>query len=161
MDKTTKNSTGSLLTLLAFTLLITSLLLVLLSGADVVNRITERDRNGYDRRTAVQYMTTRIRHSDSDGALSVGTYNDSTALIITEEIDGETFQTFIYYYDGYICELFCRAGYTPAPEFGEKVLPADAMQISDADDYIEIRIETNGSEETLRCMIRSRKEGER
>ncbi len=152
---------GSLLALLAFVFLVTSLLMVLLTGANVVNRITQRDGENYDRRTAVQYLAARIHRSDSDGMLSVGEYNGGTALIISENIGEEAFQTVIYSHEGYIHELFCRSGYTPAPEFGEKILSADSFSLTDAGDHIEIKIETNGQEETLLCMIRSRKEGER
>lgn len=161
MNKQTKNSMGSLLALLAFVLMITSLLMVLLSGAKVVNRLTKRDRENYDRRTAVQYMATRIHQSDSDGMLTIEEYNGSPALILTENIGEDVFQTVIYHYDGYIYELFCRSGYIPAPEFGEKVLPADSLSLTDNGEYIDICIETNGQKESLRCAVRSRKEGER
>ena len=93
--QTKSNSLGGILVLLAFALLIVCLLMVLLTGADVVNRLTERDKVNYDRRTAVSYMTMRIRQSDSDGVLSVGNYSDGDALIITEDIEGISFQTLI------------------------------------------------------------------
>ena len=160
MNKQTKtNSLGGILTLLAFALLIVSMLMVLLSGAGVVNRLTQRDKENYDRRTAVQYMSMRIHQSDSDGMLSVEPYSGGDALVITEEFNGAVFETRIYCYDGYLYELFCREGYVPEPEFGEKILPADSLSVSDTGDCIEVRITAGGKEDTLRCMVRSRKEG--
>ena len=153
------NSFGGILTLLAFALLIVSLLMVLLTGADVVNRLTERDSENYDRRTAVSYIAMRIHQSDSDGMLSVGTYYDNDVLIISEEINGMTFQTLIYCYDGYLYELFCREGYAPSPEFGEKILPADSLSLNDAGSHIEVSIVSGESEDSFLCMLRSRKEG--
>lgn len=157
--QTKSNSLGGILVLLAFALLIVCLLMVLLTGADVVNRLTERDKVNYDRRTAVSYMTMRIRQSDSDGVLSVGNYSDGDALIITEDIEGISFQTLIYCYNGYLYELFCREGYTPDPEFGEKILPADSMSVCDMGTHLEVSVTVGGKQDTFNCMLRSRQGG--
>ncbi|MBQ9858744.1 MAG: DUF4860 domain-containing protein [Oscillospiraceae bacterium] len=157
--QTKSNSLGSILVLLAFALLIVSLLMVLLTGADVVNRLTKRDEVNFDRRTAVSYITMRIHQSDCDGMLSVGTYCDGDALVITENIDGVSFQTLIYCYDGYLYELFCREGYAPDPEYGEKILPADSLSLSDMGAYIEVSVSVDGSDDTFQIMLRSREGG--
>ena len=75
-NKIKKGSLGGILALLAFTLFVASLLMVLLTGADVVKRLTDRDRENYDRMTATQYIATRVHQSDVDGMLSVGTFGE-------------------------------------------------------------------------------------
>ena len=154
-----KKSMSGVLVLLVFAAFMVSVLLVLLSGADTVQTLTQRDRRTYHHRTAVQYLTTKVRQSDSRHALRTESFGDGDALVYREELDGESFETRIYCYDGYLYELFCREGYVPEPEFGEKILPADSLSVSDTGDCFEVRITAGGNEDTLRCMVRSRKEG--
>ena len=98
---------GGILALVAFTLFVASLLMVLLTGADVVKRLTDRDRENYDRMTATQYIATRVHQSDVDGMLSVGTFGENSAIIITEEIEGSLYNTLVYCHNGYLREMFC------------------------------------------------------
>lgn len=53
--------------LILFTILAMSVMLVLLTGEDVYQRIAGRDDTAYTRRTAAQYLTTRVRQADSSG----------------------------------------------------------------------------------------------
>ena len=99
-----------LLILLLFGVFAVSILAVLLSGAGVYRRLAERDDRSYDRRTAVQYVATRVRQADQAGGVSVRTFEGCPALILSEEIEGELYETRIYHYDGYIRELFVSAG---------------------------------------------------
>ena len=56
------SSLAALLMLLVFAF---ALLAVLLGGANVYDRLTARDNESYDSRTCVQYLTTKVRQSDS------------------------------------------------------------------------------------------------
>ena len=123
-----KKSMSGVLVLLVFAVFTVSVLLVLLSGADTVKKLTQRDQNTYHHRTAVQYLTTKVRQSDQSGAVSVGETDGCSTLVLTEKIDGITYETRIYCYDGYLRELFCAKDATLAPQDGEKILPATELQ---------------------------------
>ena len=99
-----KRNLGFLLVLLVFAVFMVSVLLVLLTGADVVQSITERDQKSYDQRTIIQYISTRVRQADQAGAIFVRTAETGDRLVLQEEIDGLLFETTIYCYDGYLCE---------------------------------------------------------
>ena len=115
-----KHYMDGLLILLLFGVFAVSILAVLLSGAGVYRRLAERDDRAYDRRTAVQYVATRVRQADRAGAVSVRSFEGCPALILSEEIEGEVYETRIYHYDGYIRELFVSAEGEFLPEDGER-----------------------------------------
>lgn len=107
---------GALLVMAVFAV---SILLVLLTGAKAYAGLTQDGglRHGY--RTAHQYLATRLRQGD-------GVYTEDfegvTALVFPEEIDGKTYITRIYCYDGWLRELFTAEKGEFSPADGEKVL---------------------------------------
>ena len=103
MRKTgTKHYLDGLLSLLLFGIFAASILSVLLTGAGVYSRLTQRDQNAYDRRTSVQYLATKVRQASSGAQVSVGTFGEGDALLLSEEIDGEPYLTRIYCCDGWL-----------------------------------------------------------
>lgn len=154
-----KHYMDGLLILLLFGVFAVSVLSVLLSGAGVYRRLTERDDLSYDRRTAVQYVATRVRQADRQGAVSVRTFEGCPALILSEEIEGEVYETRIYHYDGYIRELFVSADGAFLPEDGEKVLPAGSFLVYWEEPGLQIRLLTeDGCWQELRLSLRSGEE---
>ena len=109
-SKIKKGSMGGILALVAFTLFVASLLMVLLTGADAVQKLNERDQSSYDRRTVVQYITTRIRQGDQRDMVEVREMEGRSVLTLKERIEDVDYETYVYCYDGYLCELFVEAG---------------------------------------------------
>ena len=100
---------------------------VLLTGADVYSRLVENDRAAYDRRTALQYLTTKVRQADTAESIQVVDFAGIPALQISEQIQGKTYLTRIYCQDGYIRELLAEESRDLAPEDGELVLEAEQL----------------------------------
>ena len=109
--------------LLCLTVFALCLLLVLLSGASCYRALVERSEASYARRTALQYLTTRVRQAER---VHIGELEGCEALILEEELDGECYTTRVYCYEGWLRELYtvpgaelpARAG-TPILETGE------------------------------------------
>lgn len=153
---TSKRYMDGLLILLLFGVFAVSVLAVLLSGAGAYRRLTERDDRAYDRRTALQYVATRVRQADRQGAVAVRSFEGCPALILSEEIEGEVYETRIYHYDGYIRELFVWAEEEFLPEDGEKVLPAESLLVDWEEPGLQIRVLTeDGRWQELRLALRS------
>ena len=152
-----KSNLGFLLVLLVFAVFMVSILVVLLTGADVVQGITERDQKSYEQRTTVQYIASRIRQADQAGMISVDSSESvGNRLILAEEIDGIRCETIIYCYNGYLHELFSVNGYDPGPEFGEKILPAEQFCVKDWGTYLEIEIHfADGGTRLVTLCLRS------
>ena len=160
-----KNKQGSkkvqsLLTLLLFGIFAVCILSVLLTGADIYQRLAQRDRRSYDHRTVSQYLSTRVRQADRLGGVQVRTFEGCPALILEEEIDGVAYVTRIYHYDGYIRELFAAAEGDFLPEHGEKILPAGGLLVEWEEPGLVLRILTeSGQWQVLQLHLRSGEEG--
>ena len=147
-----------LLVLLLFGVLAACILSVLLTGASAYRRLTERDDAAYDRRTATQYVATRIHQADVLDGVFVEEFAGTQALVLAEEIEGDLYETRIYCYDGYIRELFSAAGNDFLPEDGEKVLEAAAMEFGETDGLLQCSIlSAEGSWDHVTISLRSGK----
>ena len=156
-----KHDLSSLLVLLLFAVFAVCILSVLLTSADTYRRLSDRDQGSYDHRTAAQYIVTKIRQADRQGAVSVQSFEGQDALVLAEEIDGEPYLTRIYYHDGYIRELFTSADGEMLPEDGEKILEAAgflAYADEPAEGQLSLRIQAaDGTWEDLTLCLRSGK----
>ena len=152
-----KSNLGFLLVLLVFAVFMVSILVVLLTGADVVQGITERDQKSYEQRTAVQYIASRVRQADQTGMIRVDSSETvGDRLVLVEEIDGILCETVIYCYDGYLRELFSVDGYDPGAEFGEKILPVERICATDCGAYLVIEIRfADGETRSMTLYLRS------
>lgn len=155
-----KRNLSGVLVLLLFAVFAVTVLLVLLSGADTLRNLTQRDQTTHSQRTAVQYLTTRIRQADVSGAVSADNATEVSTLILTETISGQQYQTRVYCYEGYLREMFCQAGAGLPPEFGEEILPMAGFTVSCEDNLVRATLEmTDGSQQPLLLLLRSREGG--
>lgn len=149
--------------LVLFTILAASVMLVLLTGADVYQRLAERDSAAYTHRTAAQYLTTRIRQADAESCVSSASFDGSTgpeALILKEHIGDAVYDTRIYCYDGYLRELFCASDADFSPGDGEKIMPALGLDLDLDSNSGSITLEltnADGTIQTLYLLLRSGK----
>lgn len=153
-----KTKIGSLLTLLLFAVFAVCVLAVLLTGADAYRHIVRRGQSGYDGRTAAQYLTTRVRQADTSEGIRTESFDGLDTLVLTEEIDGQRYETRIYCHDGYLRELFAAADSGLAPEDGEKVLPLESLMLSFSDGELQAELTENGRTQRLLLSQRSGEE---
>ncbi len=156
--RTNKHKLDGLIALVLFGVFAACVLSVLLTGADVYRRLTERDRRTYSQRTCVQYVATKVRQAKSGSAIRVDSFDGVDRLSLLEEIDGEKYVTMVYCCDGYLRELFTfddPDGEFFYPEDGEKVMEAQSMSASLEDGLLTISItDGSGSESTITLSAR-------
>ena len=154
-----KNNLTGVLVLLVFAVFMVSILFVLLTGADVVQKLTDRDQRSYQQRTAMQYVTMRVHQADRDGMVEVRQVENQDVLVLSEMIEGYRYETLVYYADGYLWEMFSEAGLDLSLEYGEKILPATGFQAEKQADMLYLQIGlTDGSNQMV--MLHLRSEGE-
>ncbi len=146
MKQTTiKHHLDGLLALILFGVFAVSILVVLLCGADAYNRLTQRDQAAYEHRTGLQYVAARVRQADAAGEIRVEPFGETSALVL-----GQEYLTRVYYYDGYIMELYADASAELEPQDGEKILPASDLSFTLSDDLLNISFtDSQGSADTL------------
>lgn len=134
------------LTLLTLTVFALCLLLVLLSGASAYDALVDRGEAAYGRRTALQYLTTRLRQAET---VEAGRLEGCTALVLGEAIDGERYTTHIYCYDGWLRELYAVPGAKLPPQAGEAIVEAESLSLKLEGDLLRVRLD---GDELLFCL---------
>lgn len=115
---------------LVFTL---SALFIILYSARTYQHIVEESSKQYDMSTSMAYLTQKIHAADSMHSISLGDFGGIDSLNIFEEIEGNTFVSYIYVYDGYLRELFTSAkAVGVSPSAGTALFPANSFKA----DYI-------------------------
>lgn len=127
-----------LFVLALFILFTASALMVVCIGTEVYRQTTEDMTKNYDMRTSIAYITEKIRQNDclissDDGSVSsniaVTSLYGEQALVLTQKIGDEYYDTYLYLYDGHLKELLIKSG----NNLGEHTLSAgqDILQLSD------------------------------
>ena len=148
-------SLSGLVALLTFVLFAISILFVLLNGAGVYRRLTQRDQYSYDSRTCAQYVATKMRQAPSPAAISTDTFGTVDSLRISQDIEGLEFVTRIYCYENWLMEIFTLADGDFFPEDGEKILPLSSLSVSqDGSVFSFILTDTEGNTQHLTISAR-------
>lgn len=156
MRESSRPTVHGLYALLLFGIFALCVLSVLLTAARVYSRVARRDEDACLRRTAVQYLATKVRQAEGD-AISLASFGGGDALVIPQEIDGQTYLTRIYCWDGSLRELFSAADAGLTPEDGEVILPAQSLTLEETDGLLTVTLtDTGGSPRTLTLSIRGR-----
>ena len=144
-----KKSISGIAALLLLAVFAAGILSVLLSGAGVYKRLAQRSGASYDVRTSVRYISTKLRQAPNAEAVSVSDFGDGDGFDISEWVDGKEYRTRIYCYDGWLMELYSLEGAGLAPEDGEKILPAQNLDVTDHGGLLRIGIEDAGGGESV------------
>ena len=119
-------------------------------GADVYQHTVEDMGENYESRTAVSYITEKVRQNDTADSILLTTLEDVPALCMVSQPEGDTYCTYLYLYDGHLKELFMKQD----ASLGGRVLPAgtdimklDALTLEYAgDDLIRVFLQTPSGE---------------
>lgn len=151
----------SILALLLFAVFAVCILSVLLTGADSFRKLSARDQAGFDRRTAAQYIATRIHQSDKSDCIALEMFDGIPALVCRETYDGEVYCTRVYFHEGFICELFSAAEAVLSPGDGERIMPVAGLTFEENGGLITARItDMTGAQSAVTLAVRSEKGGE-
>lgn len=117
----------SILLLLVFTVFT---LMLAGTGAAVYKNSTSHLNENYTSRTAIAYISEKIRQHNSAEDIFLSDVEGTAALALRETIDGETYLTYIYHYDEALCELFVRKDTEPILLSGSAIVELEDLEIS-------------------------------
>lgn len=119
-----------LFSLALFCVFAATALLVVLIGANVYRGTVKRMDENFSTHTSITYVTTKIRQNDAENGVAVISFGDGIpALLLTREIDGAAFETYIYHYDGALREIFTERGNPAAPGDGQMIVEVPEFRI--------------------------------
>ena len=129
---------------LLFFLFASCMFFVLLSGAKLYKNVSGVMEEQFSVNTCVNYVTAKVRHYDEQNSVSLGQIGGEEALLLEEEINGETYLTYLYCYGGNLMELFCSADMEMNPEDGQVIMPMDKLDFSMEKGLLSFSCEADG-----------------
>lgn len=116
-----------------FLLLTFSLFTLMLAGmgsAIYRSGAASLDEN-YTSRTAVAFISEKVRQHDESGSIFLTSVGDIPALAFRDVVEGTPFLTYVYFYDGAMCELFIREDRTPKPALGSRIVKLSSLTVEE------------------------------
>lgn len=160
-NKNQKSHIEGLLVLVLFGIFAVCILLVLLTGAGAYERLVQREQKTYAERTVPQYITTKVRQADAQGAVSIGMLDGVEVLELRERLQEENYITRIYCYDGWLRELFSAESVSFQPEDGESILEAEQVDFLLQNSCLFVRVtDADGEKTELVLKLRSAEGGQ-
>ena len=107
-----------------------SALMLVIIGADVYKKTVSNMDNNYSTRTAFAYISEKVRQNDHADAISISTFGDGDALVLTENFYGTDYYTYLYMYDGSVRELFTNTPEVLGPAAGQSIMACTTFEIT-------------------------------
>ena len=112
-------------------------LLVIMLGARVYKNTVYNIDQSFSSRTALTFVTKKIRQSEKD-SIFVGELDNIDTILIKEEIDNQECITYLYFYDGYLCEQFALESADVSVDSGQKLLSLEQFSCTETNDILTI-----------------------
>ena len=100
-------------------------------GAAVYRNGSSRLNENYTSRTAIAYVTEKVRQHDSAGDVFLTSVEDIPAMGLRDTVEGDTYITYVYFDGEYLCELFVRDNVTPLKNMGSRLVELADLKIRD------------------------------
>jgi len=113
--------------LIIFCVFAASALMVLMLGGSIYKNTMALSWEGYDERTGLSYIWTKVKNGDENGRISLDDFHGLSVLCLAEQYGEDIYFTRIYLYDGWIRELFSEDGFDFYPQDGLPVAPAESL----------------------------------
>lgn len=141
-----EHSVDLLFSILLFGIYVLFLLLMILFAAKAYQNAVKGTEENYNLRTAMSYLTVKIRQHDNGRDVFLGELQGTEALCLTDELDGETYTTYIYLYDGQLKELFTLDGSNVSLSMGTDIASLNSFILEETPEaFYRISMEdTNG-----------------
>jgi hypothetical protein len=144
--------------LLIFCVFAVSVFLVLMLSGSTYKNMNDIAADGQNERIAMSYIRTKVRKTDTLGSVSVGDFGGVRSLMLTEDLGGRFFVTRIYYYDGWLYELFHETDNELTPEDGVPVIQIGGLEIDMSENGL-LNIRTAFGEVSIFPRSSARREG--
>ena len=139
-----KSRIDTVFVLLLFCVFAVSVFLVLILSGSTYRNMIDISQDGQNERIVLSYIRTKARHIDEGGGITLGDFGGVTALLLQEDLGGVPFVTRIYWYNGWLHELFHEYGLDFTPDEGIPLLQAESLDFETMDNGL-IRVTTGSS----------------
>lgn len=132
--------------------------IVLMLAADLYASTTDRFLSNDESRTALSYLTEKIRQNDTGGGLGIAELDGRQCLSLSAEYNGTVYVDYIYEYDGMLKELFVQEGIDVPLKNGSDIIEISSFAVDelDTDMYRFTVVDSEGLETSMIIAERSR-----
>ncbi len=113
-----------------------SALMVVLLAARIYQSSVENSSRNDTARTALSYISEKMHQNDTDGSVSLGTFDGYDALILKQDYNGDSYTTYIYAHDNALKELFIKDGANADASNGKKILDIESFSMTQVNENL-------------------------
>lgn len=148
MKKYTENhfSIQFVLIMMLFLILAVLSVMIIAMGENIYAKINDDRQNNYELRVGLSYIANKIRQSDKINSVSLKDIEETPAIVIKENYDGLNYETWIYWYDGWIYEIFTDEGSVFELQDGMKIIEAVSFDMAKVSDGLYKFTLSNGAD---------------
>lgn len=111
-----------------FALLLGCILALVLLGGGLYERLAAGERQNSAVRASLDYLSTRVRAADRQGAVRLEEGPEGPALVLAEAPEEGGYELRIYLYEGWLVEDYAPAGSAYAPDGAQPVAESDRFE---------------------------------
>lgn len=117
-------------------------------GSQAFLRLNSWQERTADLRIGLSYIDVKVHSCDQANTLTIeeSPFDSTDALRIKKEIDGQSYVTWIYVWDGYLTEVFVSEGTELTPQMGSQISRAESLDLQQPEASV-LRV-------TLTCVSR-------
>lgn len=134
MRQRENHTTDMLFTLGLFCVFAASAFILVMIGIRVYQSEAEQMQDTFSARTAISYVTEKLRQHDAAGAAQLVMLEGEPALCLKDRVGDSVYDTYIYSDSEYLYELTAKEGAGVSRSLGEQVIAVRNFEIRDAGD---------------------------
>jgi len=158
MKRDAKHTIDFLFPIALFFVFASTALVTLLLASNLYQKQIDKSLDGFQKSTAISYLTEKIRQNDSAKAdIHLCDFDGQHALSISQAYNDTSYTTYIYEMDGMLTELFVQDGIDASSESGIAILEVDSLEMKELSPglFQFICTSDNGSSDSVIIQLQS------
>lgn len=123
--------------LLFFLFALTAFVLIMIGVRQYKATANAMDYN-YEIRTVTSYLREKTRQNSSNSSISIETIDGTNALCLKNTLNNTIYNTYIYYYDGSLREMYIQEGTPFTLNLGQQIVTISGFDMVKTDDGLII-----------------------
>ena len=137
IDRETHRIDSIFIMLLFFLFALTAFVLIMIGVRQYKATANAMDYN-YEIRTATSYLREKTRQNSSNSSISIETIDGTNALCLKNTLNNTIYNTYIYYYDGSLREMYIQDGTPFTLNLGQQIVTISGFDMVKTDDGLII-----------------------
>ncbi|MEE1215937.1 MAG: DUF4860 domain-containing protein [Agathobacter sp.] len=137
IDRETHRIDSIFIMLLFFLFALTAFVLIMIGVRQYKATANAMDYN-YEIRTVTSYLREKTRQNSSNSSISIETIDGTNALCLKNTLNNTIYNTYIYYYDGSLREMYIQEGTPFTLNLGQQIVTISGFDMDKTDDGLII-----------------------